>query len=226
LRAHPLVQGITLDGVVWTGAHPDFRPGTPVLSAGRIALITEEETLGTYRLRMNLDLARTNLVDSPDWPILVANLVEMRRASLPGLARWTFRAGETVRFRIDERFVGNDLSLRGPGGVPRAVAGTDPLVLQGLREPGAYALLDPSGAVIDSFAVNFHDPSESDLSSRGKGDAGPEGLETPAVADPEPRRVFDQALLLAAIAALALDGRLLSRSRAAGLAPAPERGRA
>lgn len=226
LRAHPLVQGITLDGVVWTGAHPGFRSGTPVLSAGRIALVTEEETLGTYRLRLNLDLARTNLVDSPDWPILVANLVEMRRGSLPGLARWTFRAGETVRFRIDERFVGGDLSLRTPGGVPRPVAGTDPLVLQGLREPGAYALVDPSGATIDSFAVNFHDPSESDLASRGKGSAGPEGMETPAVADPEPRRVLDQTLLLAAIAALALDGWLLSRARAATLAPAPGQGRA
>ena len=40
----------------------------------------------------NLDLDRTNLIRSPDWPILISNLVEMRRQSLPGPERWNYRS--------------------------------------------------------------------------------------------------------------------------------------
>lgn len=210
LRAHPVLAGVTLDGIVWTGARREAPPGTPVLSAGAFVLLSEESFLGGYRLHLNLDLARTNLADSPDWPILVSNLVEMRRAALPGLARRTFRAGETARLRLPPEIVGNPLVLETPVG-ERPLAATDPLVLPALAVCGRYGIHD-GGTALESFAVNFHDPSESDLTGRGTGHiAARAPAPPPPVEGARPVRRLDQALLLAALAALGIEAWLALR---------------
>ena len=103
-KRHPLLLGITLGGVVWTGAVPLAAEAVrPLVAAGDQALVgmpvggrpqTEPAIL------FNLDLDRTNLIRSPDWPILISNLIEMRRQSLPGPERWNYRVGEWVRVRL------------------------------------------------------------------------------------------------------------------------------
>src|SRR5690606_21365624 len=86
-KRHSLLQGVTLGGIVWPGAVP-LAPGTmrPLVSAGErglIGVIASAAAGGDTDVLFNLDLERTNLVRSPDWPILVSNLVEMRRRELP-----------------------------------------------------------------------------------------------------------------------------------------------
>ena len=89
---------------MWTGAGP-LASGVvhPLASAGDQVLIGE--IAGAARradaaFLFNLDLDRTNLIRSPDWPILVSNFVEMRRQALPGPERWNYRVGEWVRVRL------------------------------------------------------------------------------------------------------------------------------
>ena len=106
-KRHPLLQGVTLAGVVWTGVFP-LSAGSvhPLASGGDRALIgTVAPTAGAVdpAFLFNLDLERTNLIRSPDWPILVSNLVEMRRRELPGPERWNYRVGEWVRVRFDRQ---------------------------------------------------------------------------------------------------------------------------
>jgi len=99
-KRDPLMEGVTLSGVVWTGASPLAAGVHPLVSAGDRPLIVLLGPRPESGILFNLDLERTNLVRAPDWPILISNLVEMRRQSLPGPERWNYRVGEWVRVRL------------------------------------------------------------------------------------------------------------------------------
>jgi Ca-activated chloride channel homolog len=179
-KRHPLLLGITFGGVVWTGAAP-LAPGAvrPVVSAGDQVLIGLPPLTGSARTEsdvfFNLDLDRTNLIRSPDWPILVSNLIEMRRESLPGPERWNYRVGEWIRVRL----------ARDPKGPLRMRCGTVERVLPPGRQvefiapsPGGLLQILEGGGIggnevaLFELGVNFLDESEANLRDRMAGNAG------------------------------------------------------
>ncbi len=95
---HPLLEGVSLQGVIWAGAAPAKSDFAPIVSGGNIPLITRVGLPVGRAYWFNLNLERSNLTLSPDWPILISNLVELRRAELPGLSRRSFRLGEVIRY--------------------------------------------------------------------------------------------------------------------------------
>jgi hypothetical protein len=174
-KRHPLLLGMTLGGVAWTGALP-LTPGAvqPLVSAGDRALVGfhtvasgREPAEGT--LLFNLDLDRTNLIRSPDWPILISNLVEMRRQSLPGPERWNYRVGEWVRVRL-----GRD--PRAPlrwrcGGVERALPAGRSIEFIAPSPGGLLQILEGSDVLFE-LGVNFLDEIESNLRGRATAQVG------------------------------------------------------
>src|SRR4029077_3124877 len=98
----PVLEGVVLGGVVWGGIQPLPYDTTPLISSGNLVLLSLLSGTRTIGYVFNIDLSRSNLAESPDWPILLTNLVELRRESLPGLSRWNYRLGENVRFRLFE----------------------------------------------------------------------------------------------------------------------------
>jgi Ca-activated chloride channel homolog len=163
-KRHPLLQGVTLGGVVWTGVVP-LAPGAvhPVASGGDRALIgTLAPSAGAAdpAFLFNLDLERTNLIRSPDWPILISNLVEMRRRELPGPERWNYRVGEWVRIRFD-RQPAMPLRLR-MGTFERDLPGTR-LVEFLAPAPGGLAQILEGDQVRYEIGINPLDEPEGDL---------------------------------------------------------------
>ena len=137
-KRHPLLLGITLGGVVWSGAVPLAAGAVrPLVSAGDQALVgMPDASAGTGTepaILFNLDLDRTNLIRSPDWPILISNLVEMRRQSLPGPNAGTTASANGCAcvsrrdpkgpLRLRCGAVERALAARSRAGVHRAVAG-------------------------------------------------------------------------------------------------------
>ena len=174
-KRHPLLLGITLGGVVWSGAVPLAAGAVrPVVTAGNQALVgTLDAPAGTGTepaILFNLDLDRTNLIRSPDWPILISNLVEMRRQSLPGPERWNYRVGEWVRVRLaaDPK---RPLRLRSsaverplpPGRELEFIAPSPGGLLQILEGPETIGGGD---TVLFELGVNFLDESEGNLRDR------------------------------------------------------------
>ena len=174
-KRHPLLLGITLGGVVWSGAVPLAAGAVrPVVTAGNQALVgTLDAPAGTGTepaILFNLDLDRTNLIRSPDWPILISNLVEMRRQSLPGPERWNYRVGEWVRVRLaaDPK---RPLRLRSgaverplpPGRELEFIAPSPGGLLQILQGPETIGGGD---TVLFELGVNFLDESEGNLRDR------------------------------------------------------------
>jgi hypothetical protein len=165
-KRHPLLQGVTLAGVVWTGVFP-LSTGVvhPLASGSDRALIgtfvASPGTPGTdLSFLFNLDLERTNLIRSPDWPILISNLVEMRRRELPGPERWNYRVGEWVRVRFD-RQPAAPLRLR-MGTLERDLPGTR-LVEFVAPAPGGLAQILEGDQVRFEIGINPLDEPEGDL---------------------------------------------------------------
>jgi hypothetical protein len=172
-KRHPLLLGMTLGGVVWTGAVP-LRPGAmhPVASAGdRILVGTLPESAARTEptVLVNLDLDRTNLIRSPDWPILISNVVEMRRQALPGPERWNYRIGEWVRIGLG----------REPKAPLRFRCGSVERILPPGRQvefvapaPGGLLQVFEGDEVLFDLGVNFLDASETELRNRATAEAG------------------------------------------------------
>ena len=180
-KRHPLLLGITLGGVVWSGAVPLAAGAVrPVVTAGNQALVgTLDAPAGTGTepaILFNLDLDRTNLIRSPDWPILISNLVEMRRQSLPGPERWNYRVGEWVRVRLAADPKRPLRSRSGaverplpPGRELEFIAPSPGGLLQILQGPETIGGGD---TVLFELGVNFLDDSEGNLRDRQTAAAG------------------------------------------------------
>jgi hypothetical protein len=165
-KRNPLLSGLSLAGIVWGGVQPLTHAAAPLITAGPHRLLAQLDGTQTTAYLLNIDLARSNLAESPDWPILLSNLVELRRDNLPGLRQWNYRINEEVRFRLAEGAVDPD----GPelrlwhNGQSRLLARSSVVELPALDDTGVHEVREED-RVIGRFAVNFFDPVESTLSS-------------------------------------------------------------
>jgi hypothetical protein len=176
----PLTRGLTLEGVVWTAGRTD-PPGAPLVVAGERTLVSVEAGARGTRVWLNLDPERSNLPRSPDWPILVANLVEAARAALPGASARNLRTGQEVVWRGVRADESLSLALLSPRGRRRPASGLGEVTWRP-EEPGVHALVDENGREVARFAVQFVDPAESDLRVRVRADEPPEVPAGPASA--------------------------------------------
>lgn len=158
-RSSPLLEDVHLGGVVWTvGKNP---PGRPLVSADDAVLVSEEPD---GRVDLNLDLSRSNVQRTPAWPVLLANVVRLARAGLPGFVRHQVPVGQGVPVVLGDE---GGYALLGPDG-PRPLFGAGRVLLAPFRVPGRYRLMHAKAAV-DALEVLAIAPSESDLRKRGSG---------------------------------------------------------
>jgi hypothetical protein len=172
-KRHPLLAGVSLAGVVWAGASPVATGAVrPIVSAGEQAIIGSlagSPGGADTDLLFNVDLGRTNLIRSPDWPILISNLVEMRRLGLPGPDRWNYRVGEWVRGRLG-RSPKAPLRLRGAG-VDRQLPSSQTVEFLAPTTSGLVQVLEGPDLVFE-IGVNFLDETEANLRDRVPGEEG------------------------------------------------------
>ena len=186
-KRHPLLLGVSLGGVVWSGAMPLVEAARPVVSAGDRLLIgmpPPGRAGSEPAFLFNLDLEHTNLIRSPDWPILISNVVEMRRQALPGPERWNYRVGEWVRVRLGRDPKGPLrircgpverplLAPRSPKGEGGPASGELEFIAP---SPGGLLQIvekaDGADVVLFELGVNFLDESEANLRDRARGEAG------------------------------------------------------
>jgi hypothetical protein len=171
-KRHPLLLGVTLAGIVWSEAAPLAAVPRTLVSAGDRPLVAMPGATASQDgadVLVNVDLDRTNLVRSPDWPILISNLVEMRRQALPGPARWNYRIGEWARVRLDHDPAA-PLVLR--NGESQRTLPSGRLLEFVVPGPGGLIQIVEGEGTLFELAANFMDDTESDLRSRRSGEAG------------------------------------------------------
>ncbi len=168
-RSHPLAQGIAMPGVIWAAGKTESLAGRPIVTAGNVVLIAESEAAsGRHDVVMRIRRELSTLEQTPNWPILIWNLVQWRAVSLPGVVRCNVR-------------VGQEIEINAPLGLekvritdPRSAERTLPVALRNVRcpadTPGIWQIA--AGETTYSVAANLSDAGESDLSHRITGQYG------------------------------------------------------
>lgn len=189
-KQNPLLEGVVLGGVVWGGSQEWPYEVIPMVSAGATPLMGRLTGTLTTAFALNIDLARSNLTQSPDWPILLINLIEERRRSLPGLSRWNYRLNEDIQFRLYEGLADpaaeekSSLSLVSESET-KPVLRSEVVFISAQETPGVYTIKE-GDQIFGKFAVNFFDPQESNLSdlTPGRRTASKKPVELFALDDP------------------------------------------
>jgi hypothetical protein len=99
-HAHPLSEGLSLGGVVWGSGRGEQLPGSPIITAGNVPLLSDVERLGRHELRLRLRPDLSTLQETPNWPILIWNLINWRALSAPGLERANVRLGSDATLKV------------------------------------------------------------------------------------------------------------------------------
>lgn len=202
-RAHPLLEGVSLDGVAWHGDPERQLTGVTLAAAGPASLITERLNRGRRGFELHIEPERSTLWRTPDWPILLSNWARLVRSELPGPQRTTLAAGEGLTWISDGtaqlRILGPDLDQTLPGERNQTFDLFD--------TPGLYTV-ELDGRERFEVAVNGLDEGESDLRLRGEGSRASQGDRATAAASRGP---WTLALLAATLLAWALDAWALRR---------------
>jgi hypothetical protein len=164
-RTNPLTDGLSLKGVVWGTAKDDeITEGNPVVLAGNTVLVTDQERAATsgavrHHLRIRFRPDVSTVQGTPDWPILIANLVAWRSTALPGPDRVNVRLGEQVLVNLP--VYRESVSLAAPERSPRTVPVKGRVVAFPAQELGVWKLTSEDTSW--SVAVNALSADESDL---------------------------------------------------------------
>jgi hypothetical protein len=214
-RRHPLLAGTTLEGIVWSAGRGSM-PGRPLVFAGDQPLVTEAPVPGGHVWRLNLDPGRSTLTASPDWPILVSNVVERVRSALPGPGAVNLRLDEPMVYRHDgDAAAPASFLLVAPSGRTEPARGLR-LFSWEAREPGLHRLTFPGGDLA-RYGVQFADAQESNLLAASTSTRLPQdgpvqgGLGPAASAAALPGRLETRILALLLLAALVADAWFVRR---------------
>ncbi|HEY7155777.1 MAG TPA: BatA domain-containing protein [Gemmataceae bacterium] len=165
-RNHPLTEGLSLQGVVWGAGKSKEMPGSPVLLAGDVPLLTDAETqTRAHELYLRLRPELSTLPDAPGWPVLIWNLLQWRAAQMPGLERSNLRLGEqaVLSFATPRPQV----TVTPPDGMRRTMPVQDRRLIVRGDDVGVWNIEAEEESA--PFAVNALSAEESDLIGRASG---------------------------------------------------------
>jgi hypothetical protein len=207
-RTHPLTEGFALQGVIWGAGKAADLPGAPVVTAGNIPLLTDaERPSGRHDLRLRLRPDLSTLQDSPNWPILMWNLVQWHASVAPGLNRANLRLGEEAVLTLHAH--ADAVQVAGPDGTTQSVSVQGKRVAVRTEDVGLFEIRTGEGKY--PFAVNALSRDESDLSACAAGRWGDWLDETTLRLE---YQGLDWALLLAALAVLTVHTMLVAAGAA------------
>lgn len=113
---NPLTRGLSLEELRWP-ADPALRlPGAALIRRGDAVLLSFQRRIdGFVDLHLNLRPEGSNLARQPFWPVFFWNLADFLKKERSGPERANYRAGETVRVRVNDPGVAA-LRRTGPDG--------------------------------------------------------------------------------------------------------------
>jgi hypothetical protein len=208
-RSHPLSEGLSLGGVVWGGGRSRQLAGTPVVNAGDVPLLTDVERAGTHELRLRLRPDLSTLQDSPNWPILIWNLINWRAQVAPGLRQKNLRMGGDAALTVESGV--ESVSVIDPRRVTRQLPARDETVLIRADVAGVYEVSANQNRY--SFVANALQREESDLTRAA---SGRWGNWANATALQREYRSVAWVLLLLALIALAIHAWMIARRNRTG----------
>ncbi len=206
-KAHPLTEGLSLGGVVWAAGKSEL-PGTPIITAGNIALLTDVDRAGRHELRLRLRPELSTVQQTPNWPILISNLIQWRASVAPGLRQPNVRLGSEATLIVDGDT--QSVTVTDPAQNSRQLAVRDGAVTIKADIGGEYKFATETAKY--TLAANAISREESDLTSAASGRWGNWANATSLEWE---YRSFVWLLLIVVLALLAAHAWLANRQNAA-----------
>ncbi|MBK04433.1 MAG: hypothetical protein CL920_20415 [Deltaproteobacteria bacterium] len=162
-RSHPLTQGLALKGVLWSAPAEPKLQGLPILMVGEQPLLTTQPDGEAGRLlELTIDAQRSTLQKTPNWPILLWNIIKERIHKRPGVRNKHVHLHSKVTIQVPETI--RQVSLTSPSGKRSThMAAENKMYIQA-DEPGVYRV--QLANVIDTFVVNPLSYTESKLTEQ------------------------------------------------------------
>ena len=172
--SHPLAQGVTLQGVVWSAAVATNALGeVPVILAGNTPLLSvREDVAGRRHLALNLNPKLSTLPGTPDWPVLFWNLLQWRATETPGLHESNARLGSEILLKT----TGEPVTVTWPNESQHTFPKPAGELALETPMPGVYSVA--MSGTTNQFAVNLLAAEESDLRDSTSGRWGDWGAES------------------------------------------------
>src|SRR5262249_4098123 len=146
--------------VIWGAGKEEELPGAPVVTAGNIPLLTDVGGLtDRHEIHLRLRPDFSTLQESPNWPILMWNLVQWRAAPAPGPSPTHPPLCEETALTLAS--ARDAVEVVDPGGRTRTVAVQGRSVAVKAEEVGVYHLRADQDD--HAFAANALHHDESDL---------------------------------------------------------------
>lgn len=166
--SHPAAVGLSLSGMIWAASEITNAPGyLPLITSGRQTLMAvRRDIIGRQRMLLNLTPDFSTVIQTPNWPILIWNVLSWRRSELPGLEEVNYRPGAEVRIRTQ----GDFLKLTYPDGKQEELTVGNGEIIARADAVGIYRAVAKDGEW--KYAVNFFAADESDLQETSTGTWG------------------------------------------------------
>lgn len=171
--SNSLMTGTDFSGVLWGVEKSDWRVEnmeSALLSVGDIPLIVQRVTtngVSVVRLRFVPELS--NLIQSPNFPIFIYNVLKQSAESIPGLQTSSVSAGEALIFH-SQRSPSEPLEILSPDGSKITVPFRFGQAVFLPYDIGAYKITSKQNAY--QASVNALNRNESDLRSLESGEWG------------------------------------------------------
>ena len=105
-KKSPVCDGVYLSGVRWAATEGKTdKEMMPLITVGEFALLGEENVLSEYDSRkfvINFVPESSNLQKTPAFPIIVSNIIRLKRNSRSGFLEKNFRSGEKISGRFPD----------------------------------------------------------------------------------------------------------------------------
>ncbi len=164
-RAHPLGEGLSLGGVVWAAGRGTQFPGTPIITAGNTPLLTDIERAGSHEMRLRFRPDLSTLQETPNWPILIWNIINWRARSAPGMNQTNVRLGTEAALKVETGV--EAVEVTDPDLNTKQLAVHDNAVNIKPEKAGLYKLETNRNSY--AFAANALQREESDLTKASSG---------------------------------------------------------
>lgn len=178
-KSHPLLTGISLEGVLWGCKKRTTLPGQSVIISGKTPLLSDYLTFnGNHILHFNFFPRFSTLQRSPAFPILIWNLITWCRSNLPGAEKKN--VGNHQKIMINSRNA-KQLIMQTPDGKKEKIPFIqDKIILEPLQS-GIYKFITKPEKKSDAekksneifyVSVNLLSASESNLQRLKTGNWG------------------------------------------------------
>ena len=161
-EAHPFLQGVYLQNVLWEYDPSKRLRGRILIESNTVPLLTEETNIQSGKKIFHFNIGqRSTLFQSPDWPILLQNILSTREQYLSGFSKDNLTVGEML---FGKGLESGTWTIKGPAGTSTQEVRSG-VLSYAADVPGVYSILAPDKTIAHKFAVNLLSAAESTLSN-------------------------------------------------------------